>query len=196
VVVAQKFKIEYMQKSIDKAVKALKNNKVILYPTDTVWGIGCDATNEQAIKKIYQIKERNLNKSLIVLVDSFRMLRVYVEIAPKIIQEYLKNKSKPITVIYEKPINLAKNAIANDGTIAIRIVQDEFCKKLISNFGKPIVSTSANISGELPPKNYKSIDEKIIEKVDFVVSLPTEIKEKNPSIIIKVVDGEIKILRD
>jgi L-threonylcarbamoyladenylate synthase len=178
-----------------KTVKILSNQKTILYPTDTVWGIGCDATNQEAVNKIYAIKKRQESKSLIILVNSFEMLQDYVSEIPDKIKEFLKQTDKPTTVIYDKPKNLAKNAIANDNTIAIRIVNKGFVNELLNQFKKPIVSTSANISGAKSPTDFKSISKSIINNVDFVVSLPSENKNSKPSQIIKLVDNKIVFLR-
>ncbi len=177
-------------------IEFLNNGKIILYPTDTVYGLGCDATNPDAVKKIYQIKNREESKSLIILVNSLEMLHKYVEEIPKPILDFLKNTQKPSTVIYNNPKKLANNVIANDNTVAIRVVNQGFVNELLTKFNKPIVSTSANISGESTPKNFKSISKKIIENVDFVVSLPNHINnEAEPSQIIKWMDGKIVFLR-
>lgn len=183
-------------KIIDDSIAFLKKNKTILYPTDTIYGIGCDATNYNAVKKIYKIKQRKESKSLIILVNSFEMLQNHVENIPDKVKEYLKNASKPTTVIYKNPKNLPQNVIAQDNTVAIRMVKTGFVYDLVSKFNKPIVSTSANISTELTPKNFKSISQKIIKNVDFVVSLPLETKNIKPSSIIRFIDNKIVFLRD
>jgi len=185
----------YNNKMISKATNILSQQKTILYPTDTIYGIGCDATNEKAVKKIYTIKQRNESKSLIILVNSFEMLQNYVAEIPPKIKTYLKKTNQPTTVIYENPKNLAKNVIAKDNTVAIRIVNKGFVNDLLNEFKKPIVSTSANISGEPAPKDFKSISKSIINNVDFVVSLPSEKKAVKPSQIIRLIDGEIVFLR-
>lgn len=174
----------------------LLDGKTILYPTDTVWGIGCDATNSEAVKKIYTIKNREESKSLIILVDSVEMLERYLKSVPKEALEYLSNTTKPTTIIYSDPINLAQNTIASDNTIAIRIVQDEFCRKLIKKFGKPIVSTSANVSGFPTPKSFSEISAAIVNNVDYVVNLNQyKIAEKS-STIVKIDNGIINIIRE
>ncbi len=180
---------------IKEAVNFLQKNKTILYPTDTVYGIGCDATNEKAVAKIYKIKQRAESKSLIILVNSFEMLQDYVEYIPTKIIEYLQSATNPTTVIYNNPKNLAKNVVANDNTIAIRIVTKGFVYDLLNKFKKPIVSTSANISGEPTPKDFKSISKSIIKNVDYVVSLPNQTNTKKTSTIIKLIDDEIQFLR-
>jgi L-threonylcarbamoyladenylate synthase len=180
---------------IEKALLALQNGKTILYPTDTVWGIGCDATNEKAVKKVYKLKHRIASKSLIVLVNGFEMLEKYVENVSLEIREYLSNKSEPITVIYSNPKCLAKNLIAADNTIAIRIVKDVFCTKLISKYNRPIVSTSANISGAPTPLHFSEIETKVIDNVGYVVNLELEFSKTTPSKIVKIINEEIIVLR-
>lgn len=174
----------------------LKNKQTILYPTDTIWGIGCDATNVDAVKKIYDIKQREESKALICLVSCFEMLLSYVEDIPEQVHEILKEASKPTTIIYNYPRNFASNLIAGDQTIAIRLVNKGFAHKLIKIFGKPIVSTSANISGLPSPKHYKEIDERILKGVDYVVNLPEFNSNSTPSRIIKILkDHSIQIIR-
>jgi len=177
------------------AIDSLEKEELIVYPTDTIYGIGCDATSSKAVSQVFEIKQREESKSLIVLVSSIVMLNKYVEIIPKEIINYLKTNEKPTTIIYNNPLNLAKNIIAKDNTIAIRIVFKGFCHELIKTFGKPIVSTSANISNKPAPINFKDIDESILSKVDYVVNLPLENKSNKPSTIIKFVNGKIEFLR-
>ena len=167
----------------------LKNKQTILYPTDTIWGIGCDATNVDAVKKIYDIKQREESKALICLVSSFEMLLSYVEDIPEQVHEILKEASKPTTVIYNSPRNFASNLIAGDQTIAIRLVNKGFAHELIKTFGKPIVSTSANVSGNPSPKDFKEIDERILKGVDYVVNLPDFKSNSLPSRIIKILEN-------
>jgi L-threonylcarbamoyladenylate synthase len=175
----------------------LDQGKTILYPTDTVWGIGCDATNELAVKKIYQIKQRAESKSLIILVSSLEMLQKYVQNIPKKAIEILDSSMRPTTIIYKNPIGLAKNVIASDTTIAIRIVQDAFCKDLINSFGKPIVSTSANLSEQPTPNSFSEISTTILESVDYIVNLRQDNQSKLPSRILRITDsGEIEVIRD
>ena len=172
----------------------LKEAKVILYPTDTVWGLGCDASSFNAVTKIYQLKNRAESKSLIVLVSSIHMLKKHVTV-PKKALEVLKQVKKPTTIIYNNPKGFAKNTIADDGTIAIRIVQDPFCRKLIKRFGKPIVSTSANISGNDTPKSFKEISEPILEGVDYIVNLHKNKMNTKSSTILKIDGKDIQVLR-
>lgn len=177
-----------------QALRNLIDTNLILYPTDTVWGIGCDATNEKAVAKVYQLKNRVETKTLIVLVSSLNMLKKYVKVSSKVIQ-FIKQTTKPTTIIYENPVGFAKNTIAPDNTIAIRIVQDEFCRKLIKKFGKPIVSTSANVSGEETPKSFSEISQLIIDGVDYVVKFNQEKQSDKSSTIVKIVAGVIEVLR-
>ncbi len=183
-----------MLSEILNVAQYLKEEKIILYPTDTVWGIGCDATNEQAVSKIYDIKKRAESKSLIVLVSSLSMLKKYVSV-PKKALEILKTSKNPTTIIYQNPKGFAQNTIATDATIAIRIVQDEFCRKFIKRFGKPIVSTSANISGEPTPKSFIEIDKAILESVDYVVNLHKNKEISKSSRIIRIIGNDIEVLR-
>ncbi|PKH51647.1 threonylcarbamoyl-AMP synthase [Tenacibaculum sp. Bg11-29] len=186
-----------MHADIQKALLTLNNGETILYPTDTVWGIGCDATSEDAVKKVYKIKNRKESKSLIILVDSIAMLKNYIEILTEETIELIKTVEKPTTIIYNNPKKLAKNTIASDNTIAIRIPQDDFCLKLISEFGKPIVSTSANISGLPTPKSFTEISDAILQSVDYVVALQLNKKVVKSSTILKLTTtNEIKIIRE
>lgn len=182
---------------LDSALKALEREQTILYPTDTVWGIGCDATSEHAVSKIFKLKNRENSKSLVVLVNSSEMLHNYVENVSEKVMTILSKTTKPTTVIYKNPKNLAKNVIADDQTVAIRIVRDDFCESLIRKFDKPIVSTSANISGDTTPKSFKDISKPILRSVDYIVNLAKEEINLKSSTIIKILgDNTIKILRD
>lgn len=186
-----------MHEEINKAIEVLRNGGIILYPTDTIWGIGCDATNEKAVEKIFQIKQRNDSKSLIILIDTINKLSRYVKEIPEIADELIECAENPLTIIYPEGINLAKNVLADDKSVGIRIVKHPFCEALIRKFGKPIVSTSANISGELAPKEFHQIPESILSKVDFVVNLQdrTLSSGKESSIIKLKTNGEFKIIR-
>ena len=187
-----------MTNEINKAIEILKVGGVILYPTDTIWGIGCDATNENAVAKIYEIKKRNDAKSMIILLDNLNKIYSYSDAVPDIALDIIEMANNPTTVIFSEAKNLAKNLINKDGSIAIRVAQDEFCKKLIQRFKKPIVSTSANVSGEFSPQNFSEISEEIKNNVDFITNLFHNKKEKNkPSGIIKVgKNNEISIIRE
>ena len=184
-------------KDMEACIKVLQDGGLILYPTDTIWGIGCDATNEEAVAKIYKLKKRADEKSMIVLLAAEKDLLQYVTQPPPDIFDYLKEVSKPTTVIYEGVINLADNLINKDGSIAIRIVKDEFCKQLIKRFRKPIVSTSANISGLPSPSNFNAIDTEIKNGVDYIVQhRQDDVTPTTPSTIVKWnADGSLHILR-
>lgn len=186
-----------MQTEVNNALKILKQGGMILYPTDTVWGIGCDATNFNAIEKIFELKKRNESKSLICLVSDLKMLNYYIQSIPEMAYDILKYADKPTTIIYDKPVRVAKNLIAQNNTLAIRIVEDGFTNQLIRKLKKPIVSTSANISGKSTPKSFKDINEHIIKGVDYVVNLPHVKKTTKSSSIIKLTnDGKVRIIRE
>jgi len=181
---------------IQNSLSILKQGKTFVYPTDTVWGIGCDATSEKAVETIFNIKQRSESKSLIILVSSFVMLNKYVEVISENVKNILESSKKPTTIIYANPIGLARNVIANDNTVAIRIVKNDFCKSLIEQFGKPIISTSANISEEPTPKSYDEISTHILDSVDYVVNLHREEVNDKSSTILKVAEnGEVIVLR-
>ena len=188
------------EEDIRKAVETMRQGGVILYPTDTVWGIGCDATNAEAVKRVYEIKQRDDSKALICLVDSDARLQRYVRNVPDVawqLIDSLKEGGKPTTLILDGAVNLAPNLIAEDGSIGIRITQEPFSRELCYRFQKAIVSTSANISGEPAAQNYCDIDPKIVEAVDYVCwSRRQEHKPHTPSSIIKLgLDGEVTIIR-
>ncbi|MDX1828418.1 MAG: L-threonylcarbamoyladenylate synthase [Lutibacter sp.] len=186
-----------MLKEINNSLKSLNQKEIILYPTDTVWGIGCDATSESAVAKVFKIKQRSESKSLIILVNGIEMLKKYIPTISNKIIDILNTTLKPTTIIYNNPIGLAKNVVASDNTVAIRIVQNEFCKQLITAFKKPIVSTSANISGMPTPKSFKEIDVAILDSVDYIVNLHREEINTKSSTIIKIGDNdELIVLRE
>lgn len=182
---------------IKNAVEVMRNGGVILYPTDTVWGIGCDATNEKAVAKVYEIKRRNDSKALICLVDSDVRLQKYVRNVPNVAWDIMELTTKPTTVIFDQAVNLAPNLIAEDGSIAMRITKEPFSKMLCYRFQKPIVSTSANISGEPAAQNYCDLSQELIDAVDYVCwSRRQEHKPHTPSSIIKLTnDGVVSIIR-
>ena len=186
-----------MQTEINNAIKILAKGGTILYPTDTVWGLGCDATNTKAISKIYKIKSRSETKSLIILVDHVDRIQDYVETVPKQVEDLIKNYHKPLTIVFPKAKNLAKNLIPQDGTIAIRVVNHPFCQQLIQEYGKPIVSTSANVSGTSTPVIFREISDVIKKKVNYIVTIDqNNILPSSPSTVIKVdKDGNYEILR-
>lgn len=154
---------------IIQSLETLRQGGLILYPTDTIWGIGCDATNPEAVKKIFLLKQRSESKSMIVLLADPKDINRYTSHAEPFITEYLKKTTKPTTIIYEGALGLAENLISKDGSIAIRIVREDFCRHLIKRFRKPIVSTSANISGQDSPQNFAGISERIKQGVDYIV---------------------------
>ena len=185
------------EEDIKKAVEVLRKGGVILYPTDTVWGIGCDATNAEAVKRVYEIKQRDDSKAMICLVDSDARLQRYVRQVPEVAWQLIDCIVKPTTLILDGAVNLAPNLIGEDGTIGIRITQEPFSKELCYRFQKAIVSTSANISGEPAAQNYRDIDPRLIEQVDYVCfSRRQEHKPHQPSSIIKLaLDGQVKVIR-
>ena len=182
---------------IKESLKTLRQGGIILYPTDTIWGLGCDPTNKEAVNRIFKIKSRDENKSLIILVDGLSMLERYVEDSPEIVFELAGVSESPLTIIYPKGRNLAEGVCAKDHSVAIRICYDEFCSELITRFRKPIISTSANLSGSPSPENFDEIEKNLIEKVDFVVKYRQNDRRKSSaSPVIKVnPDGTIIIIR-
>jgi L-threonylcarbamoyladenylate synthase len=177
---------------------ALKNGGTILYPTDTIWGLGCDATNAAAVDRIFKIKSRSESKSLLVLVNGEQMLERYVKDIPEIVYELTAVSDSPLTIIYPSGKNLAPGICSNDGSVGIRICHDEFCSELINRFRKPIVSTSANYSGKPAPEIFDDIEESVVEAVDFVVKYrQTDRRKYSASPVIKVeLNGIIKIIRE
>ena len=178
-------------------MKTFSSKDIILYPTDTIYGIGCDATSFDAVEKIFKLKKREKNKSLVVLVSSIEMLLKYVEVSKNILK-IIKTYHRPISIIYKNVKGLSKNIYAKDGTVAIRVIKENiFCKKLIEEYSKPIASTSANISGKKYPLNFRDIDKKIIEGVDIVYKDDYEnIKKDNlPSDIAKIENDRIIFIR-
>ncbi|WP_300601416.1 L-threonylcarbamoyladenylate synthase [Niabella sp.] len=184
------------EQDIKKSVSILEQGGVILYPTDTVWGLGCDATNAEAVAKIYAIKKRSDSKAMIVLVTGERDIMQYTAAADLSLFDYLETVERPTTVIYEHGIGFAENLTAEDGSIAIRICGDEFCRALIKRFGKPIVSTSANVSGEATPARFDAISSTIRDQADFVVEHRRDDHTPHqPSSIIRWKNGEIEVIR-
>lgn len=187
-----------LEEEISKSVELLKKGKILLYPTDTIWGIGCDATNSKAIQRIYKLKGRSENKGMIVLLDSPDKLEKYIKKVPAIAYDLISNSRSPLTIVYPGAKNLAKNIIAKDGTIAIRIVGGRYSSEIIRRFGKPIVSTSANFSDQPTARTFDQIDDGIIKGVDHVVSVfQNSVRSVKTSTIIKIEDdGTFLILRD
>jgi L-threonylcarbamoyladenylate synthase len=188
---------QHLDNEIDKTIQVLKKGGVILYPTDTIWGIGCDATNSKAVEKIYKIKQRAQQQSFIILLDNADKIKDYVEHVPSIAYDLISQYVRPLTIIYPVAKNIAKNVMAADGSIAIRIVNELFCKTLIQQLGKPIVSTSANISGEANPISFSVISEKIQSTVDYAVEWERNIvRQVTPSTIIRLFDnGTFDVVR-
>lgn len=186
-----------MEKEINQTLEFLKKGKIILYPTDTVWGIGCDATIYKAVKKIYKIKQREEDKSMIILLESPELLDKYVEYIPPVVYDLLENAISPLTIVYPKAKDILKNIRASDGSIAIRIIKDEFCSELIKRLQKPLVSTSANLSGQPVATTFDQVDNQIKEKVDYSVGIfHSRVASVRPSTIVKFDEnGTLKVIR-
>ncbi len=187
---------EKLKEEVRKACEVLKKGGIILYPTDTIWGIGCDATNEEAVKRVYELKHRVDSKAMLILLDDVGKLASYVEV-PDVAYDLLEVSDKPMTIIYPNAKNLATNLIAQDRTVGVRITSEAFTKALLRLFRRPIVSTSANISGEPSPRCFAEISDAVKNAVDYVVDYRQEEKTNPaPSSIIKLgVGGEIQIIR-
>lgn len=185
------------KEEINKIIQLLKDGKSILYPTDTVWGIGCDATNEAAVEQVKRIKGRENDKSFIILVDSDAMLNKYIPNIPEVAWDLIDFSEKPLSIVYPKAINLANKVIKEDGSVAVRMVKTNFCAQLIHQFNRPIVSTSANLSGETTPIKFEDINEAIKNAVDYIVPsiYSAESSGKASSIIKLEMDGKVKIIR-
>lgn len=195
--VTTKYAKTYDAEDLKKALETLQKGGVILYPTDTVWGLGCDATNEEAVKRIYELKRRSDAKSMLVLVDSANRIESYVREVPDMAWDLIEVSDKPLTIIYPEAKNLAKNLLAEDGSIGIRVSGEQFSKMLCARFKRPIVSTSANISGEPNPAFYAEISDEIKQSVDYIVQYRQDDRTPaKPSSIIKLDIGNvIKIIR-
>lgn len=188
--------VEIPRAIIQDVVSHLKKGNTILYPTDTIYGIGCDATNYDAVEKIYEIKERDPSKSLLILVDSFQMLDQYIEEVPEMAWEVLKVNKDPLTIVFDRPKGVAENLIASDNSLAVRVTNDPLCRAIIGAFRRPIVSTSANISGQPSPVHFTDITEELKTRVDHIVDLPLPAKNIKPSAIMKISNnGIIKVIR-
>ena len=185
-----------MEQEVSKALNILKKGGLILYPTDTVWGIGCDATNYDAVEKIFKLKKRKESKTMICIVSDFKMLKQYVEKVPEVAYDILKYANRPTTIIYDKPLRVAQNLVPEDDTLAIRVIRKGFSNELLKKFKKPIVSTSANLSDHPTPKSFKEISSDILKGVDYVVNLPDKKNAGKPSSIIKLSNnGIVKVIR-
>lgn len=185
------------QSDLDKAIEVLRKGGIILYPTDTVWGIGCDATNSKAVKRIYDLKRRADSKAMIVLVDSPEMVERYVDEMPEVAMQLIDVAVKPVTIVYDRGIGLAPELIASDGSIGIRVTSEKFSSMLCRKLRRPLVSTSANISGSPTPRFFNEISEEVVKGVDYVVKFRRDDNEpRSPSSVIKLSNsGQIKILR-
>ncbi len=183
---------------IKKVVDVLQGGGTILYPTDTIWGLGCDATNSRAVEKVYRIKERLVDKSLIILVSDLDMLQKYVKEVPEIVVELISSVSEPLTIIYPEACNLPKNVMAVDGSIAIRIPNHQFCQEMLRAFGRPVTSTSANVSGAPNPHSFRVVSQEVKNSVDYIVPLEQYvISRPKPSSIVRIDEsGEMHILRN
>ncbi|HIX85324.1 MAG TPA: threonylcarbamoyl-AMP synthase [Candidatus Parabacteroides intestinigallinarum] len=186
-----------MIEDIKKACEVLSAGGIILYPTDTIWGIGCDATNEKAVQRVYELKRRSDNKAMLVLLDSDAKLDRYVSDVPDIAWDLIRLADKPLTIIYSNAKNLAPNLLAEDGSVGIRVTNEEFSQKLCERFRRPLVSTSANVSGEPSPANFGEISETIKKGVDYIVGYRQEDKTPaEPSHIIKLgAGGLVRVIR-
>ncbi|MCT4562412.1 MAG: L-threonylcarbamoyladenylate synthase [Crocinitomicaceae bacterium] len=185
-----------MQEKIQKAVEIMNEGGTLLYPTDTIWGLGCDATNEAACQKILEIKKRPANKSFVLLADSFRMVEHYIPEFAEVVYDLVDYAEKPLTIIYPGATKLAPSVIAEDGSVGIRITKDPICLALIRKMRRPLVSTSANISGEPFPTNFSEVHSELKSGVDFIIDERLKEKMTAPSQIIKVgLGGEVKIIR-
>jgi len=185
------------EKDIELCLQALRGGGIILYPTDTIWGIGCDATNEKAVERIYKLKKRSDSKAMIVLVPEERDVLQYVANPDRRVFDYLQEVTKPTTVIYKGAIGLAENIVGKDGSVAMRICKDEFCSNLLKRIRKPIVSTSANISGQAVAMKFEDISIDIKIGVDYIVTFRQEEKEPGtPSTIVKWDKGQAIVVRD
>lgn len=186
-----------MEVEIKNALEVLKSGGTIIYPTDTIWGIGCDASSEKAVQKVYKLKRRNEDKTMIVLLDDAEKIRKYVKKIPSIAFDLIDSWEKPLTIIYDGAKNLAPNLIREDNSVAIRITKDEFSNRLIKEFGRPIVSTSANISGDSAPLYFNQIRKELLEEADYVVNLyHNSMNEMKASTIIRLdMDGSFEVLR-
>lgn len=189
---------EAMREDIKKACEVMNKGGVILYPTDTIWGIGCDATNEEAVKRVYEIKKRADSKAMLVLVDNAVKVDFYVNQAPEVAFDLIELATKPLTIIYDDAKNLAPNLIAEDGSVGIRVTSETFSNQLCYRFRKAIVSTSANVSGEPSPATFEDISEEIKGAVDYIVqSRQNERTVSKSSSIIKLgKGGQVKVIRE
>ncbi len=186
-----------LQDEVKKAVEVMRRGGVILYPTDTVWGIGCDATNEEAVRRVYDIKQRAGSKALICLVDSEARLSRYVRRVADVVWNLIELSTKPLTVVFDHAVGLAPNLLADDGSVGLRVTREEFSRQLCYRFQKPVVSTSANISGQPTPRTFSEISDEVKQAVDYVVHYSQQSKERHePSSVVRVREnGEFTVIR-
>jgi len=186
-----------LRDEVAKALKVIQEGGIILYPTDTIWGIGCDASNTEAVKKIYQLKQRDEAKSMIILLDTENKLESYVREVPSIAYDLIAYAENPLTLVMPGAKNISPALIGEDGTVGIRIAKHDFCQQLIQRLRKPLVSTSANLSGKPSPQNFYQVDQEIIDGVDYVVNLEQHSTElKKPSTIMRLQpDGRFEFIR-
>lgn len=180
---------------MDQYTKLLAAGKLLLSPTDTIWGILCDATNPEAVERVYTLKKRPDSKAMVCMVSDLKMLQRYIEVLPENLHQHLEHP-RPTTIIYPNPCGIAPNAVAKENTVAIRVVKHHFCTPLIAAFGKPLISTSANLSGDPHPQKFEDIDPEIVRGVDGIIDLKKEINKPLPSRIIKIdYGGKIDVIR-
>ncbi len=189
--------MDNFEEDIREAIAVMKSGGVILYPTDTVWGIGCDASNSKAVERVFEIKRRADSKALIILVGSIDDLWRYVDDVPEVAEQLIEVADRPTTIIYDRGRNIARNAMADDGSVAVRVTSERFSKELCRRFHRPLVSTSANVSGEPSPDSFAKISNEIVDAVDYVVKSRRErVAGAKPSMIIKISsDSTFKIIR-
>lgn len=182
------------REDLNQALETLKNGGLILYPTDTIWGIGCDATNPEAVEKVYTLKGRDQSKSLIMLLHNDNQLASYVNDIPEVAYDLIEYSEKPLTIVFSNAKNLAKNAMAEDGSMGIRVVKHAFCEQLLQRFRKPIISTSANLSGEPSPKSFNDISAAILAGVDYVVAHEQDLEGEGISSTVMKLDASGKFV--
>ena len=186
-----------LNQEIQNALEVLQNGGIMLYPTETVWGIGCDGTNQEAVEKILKLKKNSQNQPMICLVNNDKMIHNIFKDVPEVAWQIMDLSEKPTTLVLDKPVNIAKNLISHDNALAIRVTKDSFCNKLLDIFRKPLVATTANISGKNCPQTFAEISKEIITGVDYVVNLSREKKGNPLSTIIKItLDNQVKIIRN
>ncbi len=184
------------REEVNQCLTVLKRGGLILYPTDTVWGIGCDATNSEAVEKVYQLKQRPDTKALICLVGDIAMLERTVAKVPDAAYDIINFSTKPTTIIYDAPKGIAENLAGSDNTLGIRVARDAFCRQVLKSFRRPLVSTSANLAGQPTPGSFSEIDGEILKGVDYIVPLRRQERNTAPSAIIRLgTDGTVKVIR-